>query len=180
MAYDKVVDSVRLESDLVDIADAISKKTVPPYNGKALKFPRDFIEAVNSIPTGKPVATEQKQVTITQNGQTVVEPSGNNLLTKVTVNVNVPTGGGASDIEIVDFVPPALPTFKHQSGGFEIWGWGIKDEAQAWMSSYYTFHGKQYAGAIDDTDHEMTLTIVNGKAQGIPEMTRGKCIAIVR
>lgn len=186
MAFDKAVDSVELDNFLKNIANKIRKKAEAPYDVNMFATKQDFYDAIDSIqknvpaPTPTPTPTEIKEVTITQNGRTSVEPQKGKLLEKVIVNVNVPNTGGNSNVELIEFIPPATPSFKNKTGDLEIWGWGIKDAAQAWMSTYYTFHGKQYSNAIDDADHDMTLSVVDGRCYGIPEMSRGKCLAVLR
>ena len=49
MAYDKLVDSVQLDSDLTSVANAIRGKT---GGSVMLAFPADFVSAINNIPSG--------------------------------------------------------------------------------------------------------------------------------
>ena len=182
MAYDMVVDSIELDNFLKTAADKIRTKAEAPYNAKTFTEKQDFFNAIDSIKKGAAApTTEEKAVNISENGRTVITPTPGKVISKVTINVNVPTGSAEkSNFELIEFVPPALPKFKNSTGTLSIWGWGVKEEAQAWNSTYYTFHGNAYASAIGDTDHALTLSVLNGNPVGIPEMTKGKCLAVLR
>ena len=81
MAYDKVVDSAKLDSDLKSVADSIRAKT---GTTDELDFPLGFKSAVDGIPTGVPINNQNK--TITQNG-TYTADEGFTGLGTVSVNV---------------------------------------------------------------------------------------------
>ena len=71
-------------TDLKKVADAIRTKggTADP-----LVYPDGFVEAIGNIQTGSP--EQEKSVTITANGTTVITPDAGKLLNKVTVEVDV-------------------------------------------------------------------------------------------
>lgn len=88
MAEYKVVDAEQLDSDLVRIATKIKAKGGMSDN---LEFPQGFIDGVDSIDTSK--EEQEKTVEITENGTTEVLPDDGKVLSKVTVNVEVESGG---------------------------------------------------------------------------------------
>lgn len=81
MAYDKVVDSAKLDSDLRSVADSIRAKA---GTTDELDFPLGFKSAVEGISTGVPINNQNK--TITQNG-TYTADEGFTGLGTVIVNV---------------------------------------------------------------------------------------------
>lgn len=81
MAYDKVVDSAKLDSDLKSVADSIRAKA---GTADELDFPLGFKSAVEGISTGVPINNQNK--TITQNG-TYTADEGFTGLGTVSVNV---------------------------------------------------------------------------------------------
>lgn len=92
MAYDKVVDSTKLDAGLKAIADSVRAKS---GTSAQLNFPDGFTDAVKAIQTSKPEQT--KAVKITQNGTTTVTPDSGNVLSSVVVNVNVPDSKDTED-----------------------------------------------------------------------------------
>ncbi len=92
MAIDKAVDSAVLDAGLTSIANAIRAKS---GTSAQLNFPNGFTDAVKEIQSAKPEQT--KTVDITQNGTTTVTPDNGNVLSDVTVNVNVPSETEAED-----------------------------------------------------------------------------------
>ena len=84
------------------------------------------------------------------------------------------------NIEVIEFIPPTIPQFKSPTGEFELWGWGIKDAEQAWNSTYYCFHGTSFSESIGGSDFPLTITVENGTPNGLPAMTRGKCLGVLK
>lgn len=89
-----VVDKEQLEADLTTVADSIREKSGTTED---LAFPLGMKEVVESIDTSKP--EQEKTIDITENGTTEVTPDEGKVLSKVTVNVDVESGGGSSDNE---------------------------------------------------------------------------------
>lgn len=86
MAIDKAVDSAVLDAGLTSIANAIRTKS---GTSAQLNFPDGFTATVKAIRSAKPEQT--KTVEITSNEKTTVTPDNGNVLSAVTVNVNVPS-----------------------------------------------------------------------------------------
>ena len=138
MAYDKVVDSSLLDSNLSKVSDAINKKL---GTNNRLSFPSGFVSAINSIVAGG--------------------------------------SGEPSNVEIVEFIPPDVPVFKHSTGEAAVWGWGIYEGSQAWNSLYYLFSGTTSSEAIGTDENPLSLSVSGGRLYGLPSMTKGKCLAIL-
>ena len=93
-------------TDLTAVADAIRAK-----GGTAaqLVYPSGFVSAIQAIQTGGTAKPEQeKTVTITANGTVEIKPDTGKTLSKVNVNVNVPSSGGtipvnSGDITFYDY-----------------------------------------------------------------------------
>lgn len=79
MAYDKVVDSVSLDSKLTQVADAIRTKG---NTSADLQFPSGFISAIQAIQTG----TELKIVVSVTSGAAVTATKGSNTVSGTSVN----------------------------------------------------------------------------------------------
>lgn len=92
MAEYVVVDKERLEADLTTVADAIREKSGTTED---LDFPLGMKEVVESIDTSK--EEQEKTISITENGTTEVTPDEGKVLSKVTVNTNVESGGGSGE-----------------------------------------------------------------------------------
>ena len=92
MAEYVVVDKEQLEADLTTVADSIREKSGTTED---LAFPLGMKEVVESIDTSKP--EQEKTISITENGTTEVTPDEGKVLSKVTVNVEVASGGGSSE-----------------------------------------------------------------------------------
>ena len=92
MAIDKAVDSAVLDAGLISIANAIRAKS---GTSAQLNFPDGFTDAVKAIQSAKPEQT--KTVDIPSNGTTTVTPDNGNVLSAVTVNVNVSNKTEAED-----------------------------------------------------------------------------------
>lgn len=88
MAYDKVVDSSALNTNLTSVANTI--RTKGGTTGK-LVFPDGFNNAINSIATQKP--EQEKTVPITENGDVEILPDVGKVLSKVLAQVNVKGSG---------------------------------------------------------------------------------------
>lgn len=184
MAYDKVVDSVKLDNDLSDIANAISQKAEPPYNSDMLSFPNGFIAGINSIKTGgnTPTPSEEKTVNIKTNGTQVVTPDYGYLLSKVTINTNVPISGGSgtNNCEAVIVIPPNVPKFKGTNGTVKLWGWGQgkSPTGNTWDKPNYLFVGSGYTEYIGGEETPLNLSVNSlGQVTGIPELLEGKYLA---
>lgn len=93
MAYDKTVDSAKLNADLASVANAIRAKS---GGDSPLAFPSGFVSEVDSIQTGGAVTP----LNVTQNG-TYTAPAGEGY-SPVTVNVN--SGGDADPSKPVKFI----------------------------------------------------------------------------
>ena len=166
MAYDKVVDSEKLDGDLTDIAIAISTKAQPPYDSDMLTFPQGFIAGIESIKTGgnTPTPSETKVVNITSNGTQVITPSYGKLLSKVTINTNVPMSSGGSgnkNCEAVIVIPPNTPKFKGTSGPVKLWGWGQgkSPSGYEWDKPSYLFVGSGYTEYIGGEETPLSLSV---------------------
>lgn len=73
---------------LTGVADAIRRK-----RGTTGKInPQNFEEEISGIPAGK--TEEEKNITITENGTTIVLPDAGKTISKITITVNVGSGGG--------------------------------------------------------------------------------------
>lgn len=95
MADYKVIDATQLDADLTIVADAIREKG---GTTEQLEFPLGMKSAVESIPTGGVTKPEQeKTISISENGTTEVIPDSGKVLSKVTVNVAIESGGGSGD-----------------------------------------------------------------------------------
>lgn len=92
MAEYVVVDKEKLDSDLTIVADSIRAKG---GTTEELEFPLGMKEAVESIKTGITKPEQEKTIEITENGTTEVTPDEGKVLSKVTVNVEVESGGGS-------------------------------------------------------------------------------------
>lgn len=98
MANYVVVDKDQLEANLTTVADSIRTKG---GTTEQLVFPDGFVSAVESIQTGDSAKEEQeKTVDITENGTTEVIPDSGKVLSKVTVNTNVASGGSSEEYEL--------------------------------------------------------------------------------
>lgn len=113
MAFDKVVDSAKLDADLKKVADSIRAKS---GTSGGLEFPDGMSSAVDNIPVvnideelfaqdvliaqiqaalqgkaagGSGLPAQEKTVEITENGAVEVVPDEGYTLSKVTANVNV-------------------------------------------------------------------------------------------
>lgn len=87
----KTVDATQLDADLKTVADSIRAKS---GTTEQLVFPSGFKSAVENINTSK--EEQEKTVDITENGTTEVIADEGKVLSKVTVNVEVESGGGSS------------------------------------------------------------------------------------
>lgn len=104
MAYDKVIDSLKLDADLTSVADAIRTKS--GTKGE-LDFPDGFVSAVEEIQTESfPVI---QPISITGNG-TYEAPDGVDGYNPVTVAIES-VGGGAKPE--TGFVPTAWTTYDY-------------------------------------------------------------------
>lgn len=84
----KVVYVTELNNDLKAVADSIRAKS---GNGEPLDFPEGFCSAVESIETGNSAKEEQtKSLNVTTNGNYDILPDSGKVLSKASVNVNVP------------------------------------------------------------------------------------------
>lgn len=92
MAYDKVIDSAVLDTDLASIADAIRSKG---GTSASLAFPAGFVNAISAIKTGiTPTGTK----TITENGTHDVTNYANAQVNVKGLNAVVFTSTLASDV----------------------------------------------------------------------------------
>lgn len=117
MAYDKVVDSAQLDADLKIVADAIREKSGTTED---LDFPLGMKEVVESIDTSK--EEQEKIISITENGTTEVTPDEGKVLSKVTVNTNIESGGGGdyTSEEMIALVEKEITTFVVPNGATRI------------------------------------------------------------
>lgn len=90
-----VVDKEQLESDLTIVADSIREKSGTTED---LAFPSGFKSVVESIDTSK--EEQEKTISITENGVSEVTPDEGKVLSKVTVNTNVASGGGSNEVTL--------------------------------------------------------------------------------
>lgn len=97
MADYKVVDATQLDADLTIVADAIRSKG---GTTEQLSFPQGMKQAVEDIQTGVTKPEQEKIIDITENGTTEVIPDSGKVLSKVTVNVEVESGGGSDFVGI--------------------------------------------------------------------------------
>lgn len=73
---------------LTGVANAIRRK-----RGTTGKInPQNFEEEISGIPTEKP--EQEKNITITENGTTIILPDDGKTISKITITVNVGGGGG--------------------------------------------------------------------------------------
>ena len=82
MAYDKIVDSTQLNSDLTDVADAIRTKG---GTSSPLSFPTGFVNAIDAIQTGGSATLIEKS--ITANGTYNASSDSADGYSKVVVSV---------------------------------------------------------------------------------------------
>lgn len=94
-----VVDKERLEADLTTVADSIRAKG---GTTEALEFPLGMKNAVESIQTGITKPEQEKTISITENGTTEVTPDEGKVLSKVTVNVDVESGGVSGEASYLE------------------------------------------------------------------------------
>lgn len=93
-----VVDKNQLEADLTIVADSIRAKG---GTTEKLDFPLGMKSAVESIQTGITKPEQEKTIEITENGTTEVTPDEGKVLSKVTVNTNVESGGGSGESDVL-------------------------------------------------------------------------------
>ena len=183
MAYDKVIDSVKLDADIKKVCDAIRTKS---ESSAKLTFPIGMVDAINGISTGGGTGggTPQiKHVTLTDNGTYSITPNEGKTLAKVEVTVNVPVSSGGSgnkNCEAIIVVPPNKPKFKGTSGPVKLWGWGQgkSPSNSTWNKPSYLFVGSGYTEYIGGEETPLSLSVnLSGQVTGIPELLEGKYLA---
>ena len=170
---------------LTDIADAIRAKKGISGSINA----QNFASEIASISTGGGVTinNQEKSVDITENGTTeVVADAGFTGLSKVSINVNVPTsggggggestGGGGSDVRFLDYDGTLLYSFSKDDflalsalpdlpsrAGLTCQGWNYTlEDAQEYVTSY----GVLDVGATYITDDGKTRLYIKIAAEG--------------
>lgn len=103
------------DSVLTDIADAVREK-----NGTDNKYEDvEMAQAIRDIPS--PKEEQEKVVDITKNGTTEILPDEGKVLSKVAVNVDVPSGGGNyTDEQIISLVDGTTTEFTIPNGAIAI------------------------------------------------------------
>jgi hypothetical protein len=177
--------SNNLTDFLTDVADAIRAK-----KGTTAKInPQDFSSEIASISTGggDTINNQEKSVDITENGTTeVVADAGFTGLSKVSINVNVPTSGGGgggestcgggSDVRFLDYDGTLLYSFSKDDflalsalpdlptrAGLTCQGWNYTlEDAQEYVTSY----GVLDIGATYITDDGKTRLYIKIAAEG--------------
>lgn len=163
-----MTDYLTNDVDLKKVADAIRAKggTSAP-----LVFPDGFSAAVGAISTAPD--TQEKAVTITENGTSSVTPDEGKVLSKVDVTVNVEGGGGADtavytgNLVAADVTSESI-VFAIQEGQLSI---GVMSNIAAEASHIFIFsapgvvpaNGYLYKDSPSDS-----LFIVNAQAVGSP------------
>ena len=166
MAYDKVVDSVLLDSKLTQVADAIRTKG---NTSADLQFPSGFISAIQAIQTGTELqiivsVTSGATVTATKGSLSVSGTSVNGTCTLIvpeagTWSVKATHNGQTSDTKSITFTDRYAVTLSFVSAVLNDNDWAtIKTVSDKGEGANYWSVGDRKAVTLNGTVGHLTLS----------------------